>query len=98
MKESFANYLALVLNSMIWGNPHEERIVKVKKYNYQQHKKFKKMKKKKRHQREARRAERARRKKWERREKIVIKDDEIREVEKSTQGGCKKWIKKIGKN
>ena len=63
MKESFANYLALILNSMVWGNPHEdeERIVKVKKYNYQQRKKFKKMKKKKRHQREARRV--ARRKK-----------------------------------
>jgi len=55
MKESFANYLALILNSVIWGNPHEERIVKVKKYNYQQRKKFKNMKKKKRHQREARR-------------------------------------------
>ena len=63
MKESFANYLALILNSMVWGNPHEdeERIVKVKKYNYRQRKKFKNMKKKKRHQREARRV--ARRKK-----------------------------------
>ena len=57
MKESFANYLALILNSMIWGSPHddEERIVKVKKYNYQQRKKFRNMKKKRRHQREARR-------------------------------------------
>jgi len=65
MKESFANYLALILNSMIWGSPHddEERIVKVKKYNYQQRKKFKNMKKKKRHQRETRRVMKARRKK-----------------------------------
>ena len=55
MKEKFANYLALILSSVVWGNPHEERIVKVKKYNYRQRKKFKKMKKKRRHQREARR-------------------------------------------
>ena len=61
MKEEFANYLALILSSVIWGNPHEERIIKVKKYNYQQRKKFKKMKKKRRYQREARRV--ARRKK-----------------------------------